>query len=43
LPIKPGIHREEESSPIWQMGSGFVDPFTQGYEIVVESAVVEGM
>jgi len=24
------------------MGSGFVDSFTEGYEIVVESAVVEG-
>ena len=26
----------------WQMGSGFVDSFTEGYEIVVEEAVVEG-
>jgi len=41
-PIKYGGHREEELSPIWQMGSSLVDPFTERDEIVVQLAVVEG-
>jgi hypothetical protein len=42
LLIREGTHREEELPPIWQLGSGLVDPFTQRDEIVVQLVVVEG-
>jgi hypothetical protein len=42
LPIREGTHREEEVPPIWQLGRGLVDTFTEHDKIVVEVAVVEG-